>query len=507
MDNKINNKKDKQKLMQDLMEFLQNKGFIWGPSPEIYGGLAGFYTYAPLGKLLKNNVENFIRKKFQSENFWEVETPIIQPEIVWKASGHLASFSDPMIECSKCGSFFRADSLIEENFSDLNFKQEDILKIIKDNNLKCPSCGSNFIMEIKNHSLMMPLTVGVDRKAFPRGETATTTYLPFKRYVDFFRSKIPFGVFQIGKAFRNEISPRQLMMRLREFTQAEAQLFIFKEDKDKFEKFNNFKDVKVNAIAKDAQKGDTLVSKKYTIEDLYKNKHLKNKAYAYCVAFAYNIFLDLGFPVDRIRLRQHTDDEKAFYAEDAWDIEFKLQSFGWYEIVGIHDRTDYDLKQHSKFAKQNFEILNESTGKKEIPHILEIAFGVDRPIFALLDMFYESKNISEGKNVFAIPVKIAPVKVAVFPLMKKPVLIAKAKEVYNLLKDCYNIRYDEAGSIGKRYLREGESGTPFCITIDYDTLEDGTVTVRDRDTEKQVRVKIADLMNFVYSLIMGIKKI
>ena len=504
---KKNNKKDKQKLMQDLMEFLQNKGFIWGPSPEIYGGLAGFYTYAPLGKLLKNNVEDFIRKKFQSEDFWEVETPIIQPEIVWKASGHLSSFTDPMIKCSKCGSFFRADSLIEENFPDLNFKQEDILKIIKDNNIKCPSCGSNFIMQIKNHSLMMPLTVGIDRKAFPRGETATTTYLPFKRYVDFFRSKIPFGVFQIGKAFRNEISPRQLMMRLREFTQAEAQLFIFKKDKDKFEKYDNFKNVKVNAITKDAQKGDTLVSKKYTIEDLYKNKHLKNKAYAYCVALAYNMFLDLGFPVDRIRLRQHTDDEKAFYAEDAWDIEFKLQSFGWYEIVGIHDRTDYDLKQHSKFAKQNFEILNESTGKKEIPHILEIAFGVDRPIFALLDMFYESKNISEGKNVFAIPVKIAPVKVAVFPLMKKPVLIAKAKEVYNLLKDCYNIRYDEAGSIGKRYLREGESGTPFCITIDYDTLEDETVTVRDRDTEKQVRVKIADLMNFVYELILGVKKI
>lgn len=497
------------KLLQNLMEFLQNKGFIWGPSPEIYGGMAGFYTYAPLGKLLKNNVEEFIRRKFQSENFWEMEAPIIQPKVVWEASGHMTGFNDPMIECSKCKSKFRADTIIEEVLPDLNFKEKDILNIIKDKNIKCPHCKSSFIMKVVNHSLMMPTIVGVNKEVFLRGETATTTYLPFKRYVEFFRNKVPFGVFQIGKAFRNEISPRQLMIRMREFTQAEAQLVVFAKDKDKFSGFDKFKDIKINAIIKDDQKGKKLVTKEWTIGKLYSKKHLKNKAYAYALGLSCSMFLELGFPIDKIRLRQHTDDEKAFYADDAWDIEFNLNTFGWYEIVGIHDRTDYDLKQHAKFSKVKLDAINEVTGKREVPHIVEIAFGIDRPIFALLDMFYEKKNIKDGKNVFSIPIGIAPVKAAVFPLMKKPELVAKATEVYEMLKKNYIVRYDAAGSIGKRYLREGESGTPFCITVDYDTLEKepSTVTVRDRDTEKQIRVKVSELNNFLYELVVGIKKI
>ncbi len=502
------NKNNKQ-LLQDLMEFLQNKGFIWGPSPEIYGGMAGFYTYAPLGKLLKNNVENFIRRKFQQENFWEMEAPIIQPKEVWEASGHLSSFSDPMIECSKCKSKFRADNLIEEAYPDLNFKEKDILKIIDDKNIKCPGCKSNFIMKIVNHNLMMPTTIGVDKEAFLRGETATTTYLPFKRYVEFFRDKTPFGIFQIGKAFRNEISPRQLMMRLREFTQAEAQLFIFKDDKDKFERFEKFRNIEINAITKDNQTDDKLISNKWTLGKLYDKKYLKNRAYAYAIGLTCSIFLELGFPVNRVRLRQHRDDEKAFYADDAWDIEFKLNTFGWYEIAGVHDRTDYDLKQHAKFSKTKLEAINESKGEREVPHIIEIAFGIDRPVFTLLDMFYEKKNIKDGKNVFSIPVAIAPVKAAIFPLMKKPELISKATEVYEMLNKNHVVRYDAAGSIGKRYLRESESGTPFCITIDFDTIEKKpeTVTVRDRDTEKQVRVKISELNGFLNDLIIGTKKI
>jgi glycyl-tRNA synthetase len=356
---------------------------------------------------------------------------------------------------------------------------------------------------------MMPTTVGVDKEVFLRGETATTTYLPFKRYVEFFRNKVPFGIFQIGKAFRNEISPRQLMMRLREFTQAEAQLIIFKDDKDKYSNFDKFKDIKINAITKDDQEGDKLISKEWTIGKLYDKKYLKNKAYAYALGLSCSIFLDLGFPVDKIRLRQHTDDEKAFYADDAWDIEFKLNTFGWYEVVGVHDRTDYDLKQHAEFSKVKLDAINEATGKREVPHVIEIAFGIDRPVFALLDMFYEKKNVDDGKNVFSIPVRIAPVKAAVFPLMKKPELVAKAKEVYEMLNKNYIVRYDAAGSIGKRYLRESESGTPFCITIDYDTIEKepATVTVRDRDTEKQVRVEISKLNNFLYELVVGVKKV
>ncbi len=495
------------KLLQDLMDFLQNKGFIWGPSPEIYGGMAGFYTYGPLGKLLKNNVEDFIRKKFQQENFWEMEAPILQPKEVWEASGHLSGFTDPLIKCSKCNALFRADGLIEDLFPNLSFKEQDILKIIEDKNITCPSCKGKFVSELKNHNLMMKTSVGVDKEVYCRPETATTTYLPFKRYMEFFRNKIPFGIFQIGKAFRNEISPRQLMMRLREFTQAEAQLVVFKDDKDKFSGFDKFKDIEINAITKDDQKGEMLTINKWTVGKLYNKKYLKNKAYAYAFGLTCSIFLELGFPIDRIRLRQHRDDEKAFYADDAWDIEFKLDTFGWYEIVGIHDRTDYDLKQHAKFSKTKLDVLNEVTGKREFPHVIEIAFGIDRPVFALLDMFYEKKDIKDGKNVFSIPVGIAPVKAAVFPLMKKPELVSKATEVYEKLGKKFIVRYDESGSIGKRYLREGESGTPFCITIDYDTIKDNTVTVRDRDTEKQIRVKISELDSFLNELVAGTKKV
>ena len=501
--------KNNKQLLQNLMEFLQNKGFVWGPSPEIYGGMAGFYTYGPLGKLLKNNVEETIKKKFRQENFWEIESPILQPKEVWNASGHLSNFTDPLIKCSKCSAIFRADNLIEESFPDLSFKEEDILKIIEDKKITCPSCKGRFISKLKNHNLMMKTIVGIDKEVYCRPETATTTYLPFKRYVNFFRNKVPFGVFQIGKAFRNEISPRQLMMRMREFTQAEAQLIIFKDDKNKFSGFDKFKDIEINAITKDDQIGDKLISNKLTIGKLYDKKYLKNKAYAYALGLTCDMFLGLGFPMNKIRLRQHRDDEKAFYADDAWDIEFKLNTFGWYEVVGVHDRTDYDLKQHAKFSKTNLDILNEETGKREVPHVIEIAFGIDRPVFALLDMFYEKKNVDDGKNVFSIPVGIAPVKAAIFPLMKKPELVAKATEVYEMLKKNYIVRYDASGSIGKRYLREGESGTPFCITIDYETVEKEptTVTVRDRDTENQVRVEISELNNFLYELIVGLKKV
>ncbi len=504
------NQKDKIKAskekLKELMSFLSNKGFIWGPSPEIYGGMAGFYTYGPLGKLLKNNIESIIKNKFSQEKFWEVEIPIIQPEEVWKASGHLESFTDPLIKCEKCKSIFRADNLIEELYPDLPFKIDEILKIIEEKNIKCPSCKSDFIKKIEAHNLMMQTKIGLDKIAYNRPETATTTYLPFKRYTDFFRTKLPFGVFQIGKAFRNEISPRQMMMRLREFTQAEAQLFIFKDDKDQFEEYERYKDLELNVITKDSQETAYKVQT-LTIEELYEKKYIKNKAYAYALGMTSSLFLEIGFPKDKMRLRQHTDDEKAFYADDAWDIEFFLNTFGWYEIVGIHDRTDYDLKQHSKHSGIELTELNEKTGKRETPHVIEIAFGIDRPLFALLDMFYEKKEISEGKNIFAIPAKLAPIKVAVFPLMKKPDLIKKAEEIYSTLSKDFMVRYDASGSIGKRYLRESESGTPFCITIDYDSLEDNSVTIRDRDTEHQKRVQISELKTTLASLIDGTTQI
>ncbi|MFA5382673.1 MAG: glycine--tRNA ligase [Candidatus Micrarchaeia archaeon] len=488
------------KNLTELISFLQDKGYVWGPEPEIYNGVSGFYTYAPLGKLLKNNIENKIREFFIKNEFWEVECPTIMPKIVWEASGHLEGFTDPIIFCSKCNASYRADKLLEEQLSNQGYTLNDILPLIKEKKLICPSCKGTFKMEILSHELMMKTIIGLDTEAYNRPETATTTYLPFNRYTTFFRNKIPFGVFQIGKAFRNEISPRQHILRMREFTQAEAQLFIF--DKDDFEKFENIKNKEILLWSAKAQleKEKPIILK---ISDALKKKLFKNKAYAWTVYSAYELFLSFGIPKENIRVRQHRDDEKAFYADDAWDIEINLKSFGWEEVCGIHDRTNYDLKQHMKKSGQSFEILNEKTGKKEIPHILEIAFGTDRPTFALLDLFYSKEEKDNGKTMFKVPYFMAPIKTAVFPLVKKDGLAELATEIYEKLSKHFICVYDQSGSIGRRYLRAAEQGIPYCITIDYDSLKDKTITIRDRDTEEQKRIKIDKLIDIIDDLISG----
>ncbi|MCC7552715.1 glycine--tRNA ligase [Candidatus Micrarchaeota archaeon] len=486
------------KHLTELISFLQDKGYVWGPEPEIYNGLSGFYTYAPLGKLLKNNIENKIREFFIKNEFWEVECPIIMPKIVWEASGHLDGFTDSIIFCSKCNASYRADKLLEEQLPNQGHTINDILPLIKEGKLKCSSCKGNFKMEILSHELMMKTTVGLDLEAYNRPETATTTYLPFNRYVTFFRNKIPFGVFQIGKAFRNEISPRQHILRMREFTQAEAQLIIF--DKNEFEKFDKIKNNNIFLWSAENQlnKKDPFEIK---MSDAITKKMFKNKAYAWTVYSAYELFLSFGIPKENIRVRQHRNDEKAFYADDAWDIEINLKSFNWEEVCGIHDRTNYDLKQHMQKSGKSFEILNEKTGKKEIPHILEIAFGTDRPVFALLDLFYSKEDKENGKTMFKIPYLMAPIKTAIYPLVKKEGLPELAQNIYEKLSKHFVCVYDESGSIGRRYLRAAEQGIPFCITVDFDTLKDNTVTIRDRNTEEQKRIKIDKLIEIIDDLI------
>ena len=487
--------------LQELSSFAQQKGFIWGPAPEIYGGLSGFYDYGPLGKLLKNNVERAIRDTFQVNDFWEVECPTVMQAKVWEASGHLGGFSDPLIVCSKCKANFRVDRLLEELFPGKFVKPENYLAFIEENGVTCPSCQSAFNKEIKKHSLMLRTTVGIDIEAYNRPETATTTYLPFPRYFEFFRKKLPFGVFQIGKAYRNEISPRQFVLRMREFTQAEAQLFIFGDQKSAFTPYERIKDDTLPFWSWKLQEGQ-LPPAAMTVSDALANGNFKNKAYAYTVWLAYTVFTNAGVPADRIRLRQHAPDEKAFYADDAWDIEVKLNTFGWTEMCGVHDRTTYDLTQHSKFSGKDLSVSDE-THKKEIPHILEIAFGVDRVSFALLDIFYNPQDIKEGKTTFHIPTALAPIKVCIFPLMKKDGLPETAYPLYTELSKTFVCRYDESGSVGRRYLRAAEDGTPYCITIDYQSKEDGTVNLRDRESEAQVRVVAADLRVILNDLFLG----
>lgn len=488
------NEKEQRKFLERFIRFMKEEGFVYGPSPEIYGGLAGFYTYGPMGKLLKQSMENFLRKHFYYFDFNEVELPTIMPEDVWKASGHVKNFTDPVITCSSCHSTFRADTLIKDQIGDvpLSKMKEYIPK------LKCPTCGGKFNSEITYKSLMMKTIVGLDTVAYARPETATTTYLPYINYSHYFRNKLPFGVFQIGKAYRNEISPRKHIMRSREFTQAEAQLFLFENQKNRYtERLSEF-DFKLN-LRDDKDKEWNL-----TISEAFEKKLFQNSAYAFAVAITYKSFIEMGLG-ERIRLRQHKPDEKAFYALDAWDVEVKLNSFSWSEICGVHDRGKYDLTQHSEYSHKSLSTFNEETGQQEIPHIIEIAYGVDRILFSVLDSSFNHLDKSEGKTTLQLPMSIIAIPVALFPLMKKDHLISKAKEILYMLKKHYVIYYDESGAIGRRYLRANKKGIPFALTVDFETLEDDTITVRDRDSEKQIRVKISEIERVLKELLSGSK--
>ncbi|MEM4260350.1 MAG: glycine--tRNA ligase [Candidatus Woesearchaeota archaeon] len=487
------------KEFDELLSFMQQKGFVWGPEPELYGGLSGFYTYAPLGKLLKNKVETRVRKFYNKNDFWEVECPLIMQKEVWKASGHLDGFSDPLIICSKCKSCFRVDNLIEELYP--GEKPKDQIKFIEQKHIKCPNCKGELYKEIKKHDLMMKTNIGINIEAYIRPETATTTYLPFIRYNDFFRKKIPFGVFQIGKAFRNEISPRQHILRMREFTQAEAQLFLLQKQKSEYYGHKKIKDIKIKIWTDEEQeehKKQIIIS----IEEAINKKIFKNKAYASMISQAYSLIKELGFPEEKIRLRQHLQDEKAFYADDAWDIEVNTKSFGWIELCGVHDRTDYDLRQHGNATNKNLVALDENNNK-QIPHIIEIALGIDRTVFCLLDLFYEKKEKEEGKTVLKLPIHLAPIEVSVFPLVNKEGLPEIAYSIYTELKNEFICNYDDSGSIGKRYLREEETGTPLCVTIDFDTKEKNTVTIRERETGKQVSITVKELHQAIHKYYSG----
>jgi len=488
---------------KDFISFVQEAGLIWGPSPEIYGGLAGFYTYGPLGKLLKNKVENSVRKTFNREGLREIEGPTILPNKVWKASGHLDTFKDRTIKCSKCEGVFRADKLIEEKHdvpAD-SFSDKELLDFIKNKKIVCPNCKGRLIDKIDKVSLMMQ-TIVAGQEASLRPETATGTYLPFVRFNNYFRKKLPFGVFQIGKAYRNEISPRQNVIRGREFTQAEGQIFIDPKEKNNWEEYEKIKKINLPFWSEKDQKKGEYKQHLISVEEALTKKLIKSQAYGWCIWLAYTQFRNFGIPQERIRLRQHHEDEKAFYADDAWDIEVNLNNYGWTEVCGIHDRTDYDLTQHSKASGVKLEASREN-GEKFIPHILEMAFGTDRPTYALIDLFYDKKSEEEGKTTFRIPYNISPIDISVFPLMKKPELQIIAEEIKETLEKKFIVDYDISGTIGKRYLRSAMQGTPFAITVDFDSLNDKKATIRDRDTTEQKRVRISELPTVLTNLIEG----
>lgn len=478
-----------------VMDLSKRRGFIWGPSPNIYqGGVSGFYDWGPLGKLLKNKVENIIRRGFNSFGFWEVECPTIMPKSVWSASGHLEKFSDFISRCEKCNSGYRIDELIKEKYPNLKtdgFGLNDFNKIIIDKKIKCPFCGGG-LGSVEPYNLMMKTTVGLNQEAYLRPETATTTYLLFPEYYRFFRTKMPFGVFQIGKAYRNEISPRQGVLRTREFSQAEGQYFVTKEDENRDE---NFKDVARYKIPLEPY-GKKLEN--ISLKDAVKKGLIKKKTFAWTLYIAYKIATNMGFENKNIRIRQHNPKELAHYAKDAWDIEVKTSRFGWFEICGVHDRGDYDLKQHSEFSKIKMNVGDA------YPRIFEIAFGLERPTYCLLELaLREDKVNGEKRDWLSFPIGMAPIDVAVFPLMSKEGMDEISREVFKDLDEEFVCIYDIGGSIGKRYRRMDEVGTSLCITIDHDSIKNKDATIREISTMSQVRVKISDLKEVIRNILKG----
>jgi glycyl-tRNA synthetase len=476
----------------------KKKGFFY-PSDEIYGGLSGFYTYGHLGTLMKIKLENCWRNFFlDEENFFEIDPSQVMSEKVFEASGHLKSFVDPIVKCTKCGAVHRADHIVE-TFLNRTFEgltPKELTQLIKEHNVKCPKC-KGALEEVGVLNMMFSLDIGAenDIKGYLRPETAQGVYVNFLNQFNILRKKMPMGLAIVGRAFRNEISPRQLTTRMREFNQAELQIFFDSEKVNEHERWDEAKDYKL--IVLPVSERDKKSKIEMTCEELSKRIP---KFYVYYMTKVQKFFLDvLKIPKDKFRFRELSDEEKAFYNKIHWDMEMDLESLGGFkEIGGVHYRADHDLLGHQKISKQSQEVFFEN--KKFVPHVLELSFGVDRMLYSFLDLFYSKEK---DKVVLRFPAFITPITVSVFPLVNKDGLDKKAKEVYDELKTCLHAFYDDSGSIGRMYARADEAGIPFCITIDYDTMKDDTITLRERDTTKQIRVKIEDIQSVISRLMEG----
>ena len=450
--------------MDKVVALCKRRGFVY-PGSDIYGGLANTWDYGPYGVLLKNNIKNFWWKTFVQKrtDIVGLDSSILVNPKIWEASGHIGSFSDPLMDCKNCNERVRGDKLIEENISieaAVGKSLKEIAEIIKENNLKCPKCGKCDFTPPREFNLMFKTHQGVVEETasavYLRPETAQGIFVNFKNIVQTTRQKIPFGIAQIGKSFRNEITPGNFTFRTREFEQMEIEYFIAPLEKDELkEKFTEWKDQ------------------------------------------CWKWYLDLGIKKENIRYREHESDELSHYSTMTFDIEYKFP-FGWGELMGVAYRGCFDLTQHQKYSGEKLEYTDPVSNEKYIPHVIEPSFGVDRTALTiLLSAYDEDEAGEESRVVMRFDPKIAPIKAAIFPLMKKPELQGPAKEIYEELSDKFQVEYDESGAIGKRYRRQDEIGTPFCITVDFDSLEDKKVTLRDRDTLEQERVDISALADIL----------
>ena len=450
--------------MEKIVSLCKTRGFVY-PGSDIYGGLANSWDYGPLGVELKNNIKKAWMKKFIQESKYNVglDAAILMNPATWVATGHVSGFSDPLIDCKECKTRHRADKLIEEWMHQNNCEQivdgwedQKMIDYIHEHNIVCPKCGKLNFTSIRKFNLMYKTFQGVTEdttsEIFLRPETAQGIFVNFKNVLRTTRKKMPMGIGQIGKAFRNEITPGNFIFRIREFEQMELEFFCKPgTDLEWFEYWRN-----------------------------------------YCK----NWLLSLGIKEENIRLRDHSKEELVFYSKATTDIEFAFP-FGWGELWGIADRTDYDLSRHMEHSKQDLSYMDETTNEKYVPYVIEPSLGCDRATLAILCNSYEEQKLSEEDTriVLHLHPVLAPVKVAILPLSKK--LSEQAQSVYDMLSKKYNVEFDEAGSIGKRYRRQDEIGTPFAITYDFDSEIDKCVTIRDRDTMEQERIKIDDLIDYL----------
>ncbi|MGI5991172.1 MAG: glycine--tRNA ligase [Methanosarcina sp.] len=593
---------------EKVFELAKRRGFLWN-SFELYGGSRGFYDYGPLGSTLKRRIEQTWREFYViQEGFMEIECPTIGLEEVFIASGHVGGFSDPLCECMNCKEAFRADHLVE-NVIDAagTLSAEDLTKVIRENEIRCPECGGEF-RDAYEFNLMFKTTIGpgTGRQGYLRPETAQGMFVDFQRLSKFYRDKLPFGAVQIGKSYRNEIAPRQGVIRLREFTQAECEIFVDPRNK-KHPNFERFADRELMLYSQEAQqKGESF---RMTVQEAVKAGIIAHEILGYNIALTNEFLTKVGIDPTRLRFRQHLTDEMAHYAIDCWDAEIETDRFGWVEIVGIADRTDYDLKAHARVSKTELyvyveydepkmvtrfvvnpnmgklgpifkgkakavsdalkqlseEELSKSeikvtvggeeltvssdavdfaeetvkvSGENVIPHVIEPSYGIDRIFYGVMEHAYDEENVAQkaaksglkgteeaGKEaepkdsktskdegeaegeeetrlVMHLASAIAPVQVAVLPLLTRKELADPAKDIILKLREkTLLVNYDDSGTIGRRYRRNDEIGTPYCVTVDYDTLKDGTVTIRDRDSMRQVRAPIKGIENVLYELI------
>ena len=445
--------------MEKMVNLCKQYGFIFQGS-EIYGGLANTWDYGPLGSRLKNNIKDAWRKRFIQErmNSYEIDADILMHPRVWEASGHVSSFSDPLLDCKECKTRHRADNLIDDFDSNAHadgMTQEEMINYIKEHKVPCPKCGKSNFTDIRQFNLMFQTYRGVTNDAksvvYLRPENAQGEYVNFLNVQRSMRAKLPFSIGQIGKAFRNEITPGNFTFRTIEFEQMEFQTFC-KEGTDS-ETYNYFKE------------------------------------------YGKKFFMDLGLKEEDLRFHDH--EKLVFYAKEACDIEYKFP-FGWGEINGTHNRTNFDLSRHQEYSGQSQTYLDPDTNEKYIPYIIESTYGLDRTFLAVMFAAYHEDTLEDGttREVLSLKPFLAPYKVAVLPLIKK-LHSSKAQEIYTNLSKYFMVNYDETGNIGKRYRRNDIIGTPFCITIDDETINNNTVTLRDRDTMEQITIKLGEVVDYI----------